>query len=135
MPRALVIDDESYVRATILLVLEANGFAVVAVENARLGLSELKKTQVDAPRFDLAIVDIYMPEMDGVQLIKELRERSPTLPIIAMSGVFIRGSDRTVLDILPTAPGLSGITCLKKPFRPNDLMQAIQKAVGAAAKQ
>lgn len=132
MPRALVIDDQPHVRATVSVALQASGFDVVAVESARLGLRELKKTRLDAPRFDLAIIDIYMPEMDGVQLIKEVRERAPTLPIIAMSGVFIRGSERTVLDLLPMAPGLSDITCLQKPFRPKELLQAVQKAIGVA---
>ena len=132
MPRALVIDDQPHVRATVSVALQASGFDVVAVESARSGLRELKKTRLDAPRFDLAIIDIYMAEMDGVQLIKEVRERAPTLPIIAISGVFIRGSERTVLDLLPMAPGLSGITCLQKPFRPKELLQAVQKAIGVA---
>jgi CheY-like chemotaxis protein len=133
MPRVLVIDDQADVRETISIALKAKGFDVVAVESGRLGLIELNKTLFDVPLFDLAIVDIYMPEMDGVKLIKAMRERTPNLPVIAISGVFLPASGRTVLDILPTAPNLSGITCLQKPFRPQELLQAIQKVIGVAA--
>jgi CheY-like chemotaxis protein len=133
MPRVLVIDDQPHVRATISIALRANGFDVVAVESGRLGLIELNKTVSDAPLFDVVIVDIYMPDMDGVTLIKAMREHVPKLPIIAISGALFRDTGRTVLDILPKAPHLSGITCLQKPFRPNELVQAIQNAIGVAA--
>jgi len=128
MLRILVIDDQPHVRATISVALEASGFDVVAVESGRLGLRELKKSF-----FDLAIIDIYMPDMDGVKLIKALRVDAPNLPVIAISGVFLGTSERTVLDMLPMAPDLSGVTCLQKPFRPKELLQAIQKAMGVPA--
>ena len=130
MPRVLVIDDQPHVRATVSVALQTNGFDVVLVERGRLGLKELKKSP-----FDLAIVDIYMPEMDGVKFIKALRAVAPTLPVIAMSGVFLGASERTVLDILPMAPNLSGITCLKKPFRARELLQAVQSVLGVPARQ
>src|ERR1700691_3051064 len=130
VPRVLVIDDQPHVRATVSVALQTNGCDVVLVERGRLGLKELKKSP-----FDLAIVDIYMPEMDGVKFIKALRAVAPTLPVIAMSGVFLGASERTVLDILPMAPNLSGITCLKKPFRARELLQAVQSVLGVPARQ
>ncbi|MFZ0777073.1 MAG: response regulator [Xanthobacteraceae bacterium] len=128
MPRVLVIDDQAHVRATISITLQANGFEVVAVESGRMGLRELKKSP-----FDLAIVDIYMPEMDGVKFIKALRGGAPNLPVIAISGVFVGASERTVLDMLPLAPDLSGVTCLQKPFRSHQLLLAVQQALAVAA--
>jgi CheY-like chemotaxis protein len=128
MPRLLVIDDQSHVRAAISAVLYANKIDVVAVESGRLGLSELSNSA-----FDLVIVDIYMPDMDGVKLIKAMRERTPDLPIIAISGALLRDTGRTVLDILPMSPHLAGITYLQKPFRPKELMQAIHDAIGVTA--
>jgi DNA-binding NtrC family response regulator len=115
MPRVLVIDDDNHVRASIHILLNELGFDVVTAENGRLGLRELAKSQ-----FDVAIVDIYMPEMDGVKLI---------MAVIAMSGVLHRG--RSVLDTLSKAPDLSDITCIEKPFQPARLMQAIQSAMSA----
>jgi CheY-like chemotaxis protein len=127
MPRVLVIDDQLYVRAMITIALQAQGFDVVAVSGGRLGLSEL-----DRSRFDLAIVDIFMPDMDGVKLMRALRQRIPDLPIVAMSGVFVGGSQRTVLDMLPMTSDLPNIMCLKKPFRAKELLDTIQKTIGAA---
>jgi CheY-like chemotaxis protein len=128
MPRVLVIDDQAHVRATISVTLQANGFEVVAVEGGRMGLRELKKSS-----FDLAIVDIYMPEMDGVKFIKALRVHAPNLPVIAISGVFVGASERTVLDMLPLAPDLYGVTSLQKPFRSHQLLLAVQQALAVAA--
>jgi CheY-like chemotaxis protein len=133
MQRILVIDDQSHVRAAICVTLQANGFDVVAVESGRLGLIELDKTAFDIPLFDVVIVDIYMPEMDGVTLIKAMRQRVPKLPIIAISGALLPGTGRTVLDILTQAPHLAGITFLPKPFRPKELMRAIHDTIGVAA--
>jgi len=127
MPRILVIDDQSRVRAAIMIALQAKGFDVVAVESGRLGLREFETSN-----FDLAIVDIFMPGMDGTKLIKALRERAPNLPVIAISGVLLRASGRTALDFFPMAPELSDIICLQKPFRPGELLQAIQKAIAVA---
>jgi DNA-binding NtrC family response regulator len=127
MPRVLVIDDQPHVRATISIALLANGFEVVAVDSARAGLREQQRAH-----FDLAMVDIYMPDMDGVQLIKAFRTRAPSLPVIAMSGVFLGASERTVLDILPITQNLSDIVCLQKPFRSKALLFAVQKALGVA---
>ena len=128
MPRVLVIDDQSHVRAAITFALRAKNFEVVAVESGPEGLRVFENSP-----FDLAIVDIFMPGMDGVKLIKSLRERSPKLPIVAISGVLLRSSARTALDFLPLAPDLTDIICLQKPFRPNELMQAIQKAIAVDA--
>jgi len=126
MPRILVVDDETLARTAITIALEANGFDVVAVESGKSGLSAYDESQ-----FDLAIVDFFMWDMDGLEVIKALRKRNPKLPIIAMSG----GTDGlAVLDILPTAAEMSGIICLHKPFRPNELIQAIQEAHHAVAR-
>jgi CheY-like chemotaxis protein len=128
MPRVLVVDDQSHVRATVAVALRAKGFDVAACESARMCLLELEKS-----RFDLAIVDIVMPEMDGVKLIRELRERYPEIAVIAMSGAFLPSSGRAVLDILPAANDLSKIIRLKKPFRSNELLSAVQAALSIAA--
>jgi CheY-like chemotaxis protein len=133
MPRVLIIDDQPHVRAAISVALKANGYEVVAVESGRLGLIELNNTVFDITPFDLVIVDIYMPDMDGVTLIKAMRERTPKLPIIAISGALLRGTGRTVLDVLSKAPHLAGVTLLQKPFRPRELMRAIHDSIGVAA--
>lgn len=129
MRRILVIDDKMHVRATIMSILRrSEGFEIVAVGD---GISGLKK--FDETTFDLAIVDLYMPEIDGVKVIREIRKRIPNFPVIAMSGELLRHSHRTALDIFPNAADLSEIVCLKKPFRSAELLAAVAKATPVAA--
>jgi CheY-like chemotaxis protein len=125
--RILVIDDQTQVRAAVSLALRAKGFDVVTAENGHAGLRTFK-----ASPFDLVIADIFMPEMDGVKLIKALRERNPNLPVIAVSGVHLNGTERTALDLFPLAH-LSDVVCLQKPFGPVELLQAIVRATKKSA--
>jgi CheY-like chemotaxis protein len=124
-PRILVIDDQSHVRAAIMLALRARHLEAVAVDSGAAGLKAFA-----ASRFDLAIVDIFMLEMDGLALIKALRARRPSLPVIAISGVHLDSSGSTALDLVPNVTDLSDIVCLPKPFRTDQLYQAIQTAMG-----
>jgi|ERR1051326_445832 CheY-like chemotaxis protein len=118
--RILIIDDQAQVRTAVSLALRAKGFEVATAENGHAGLRAFK-----AAPFDLVIADIFMPEMDGVKLIKTLRERNPSLAVIAVSGVHLHGSERTALDLFPLAPDLHDVVCLQKPFSPLELLQAI----------
>jgi CheY-like chemotaxis protein len=127
VPRVLIVDDESHVRATLVLGLRAYGFEVVGADSAPSGLR-----QFETSHFDVVVVDIYMPDVDGVKFIKTLRERAPDVPIVAISGVGLGKSERTALEYLPKLPGLSEIVCLQKPFRPPQLVEVILAALGPA---
>ncbi|WFU75954.1 MULTISPECIES: response regulator [unclassified Bradyrhizobium] len=120
MPRVLIIDDQKDVRAMIAIVLRVNRFEVVEAESGAAGL----KAFADEP-FDAAIVDIFLGDTSGVDVIATLRERAPGLPVIAVSGM-------TALDFMEQAPHLANVVCLQKPFRPNDLLQALRKAQAGA---
>jgi DNA-binding response OmpR family regulator len=117
MPRILLMDDQPDVRAVVALALRVKGFEVVGFESGAAGLAAF-----DESPFDLAIVDIFLGGMNGADVIRLLRERSPKLPIVAISGV-------TALDFLSASPELSDVVCLQKPFRPADLLLAIQTAM------
>ena len=126
MPRVLVIDDQSYVRATIAAAL-GSGYEVVGVGDGKAGFSELQTS-----KYDVAIVDIYLPGMDGIKVIRQLRASHPDLPILAISGVELRPTQRTTLDLFPTA-GLADIPSLKKPFRAADIRAAVDALLTAQA--
>lgn len=119
MPRVLVIDDQSDVRAMISIVLRINHFEIVEAASAAAALKAFGEQS-----FDLAIVDIFLQDTNGSDLIGALRERMPDLPVVAISGM-------TALDFLSGSPGLSDVVCLQKPFRPNDLMRAVDAARGS----
>jgi CheY-like chemotaxis protein len=130
MHRVLVVDDQSHVRSAILAALDAKGFSTAAAENGADGLKLFR-----ASKFDLLIADLYMPGMDGVKLIKEMRAIDPSLAVVAISGVLLRTTGRSALDLLSMNRDLAGIATLQKPFRPTQLMQAIRKAFDLAAVQ
>jgi PAS domain S-box-containing protein len=122
--RILVIDDELAVRATISMALRFKGFEAVAVDSLAAGLLELNGSM-----FDLAIVDIFLHgALTGITAISALRERAPGMSIIAMSGV-------AALELNAHYPDLTDVKYLSKPFRPSDLMQAIDEAVRARRSQ
>ncbi len=75
----LIVDDEREIRELLRLYIEKEGYIVIQAEN---GLEALKQSA--SVRIDLAVIDIMMPELNGYQLIKGLRERS-NLPIIVVS--------------------------------------------------
>jgi DNA-binding response OmpR family regulator len=116
MPRILVIDDQPDVRAVISMVLRVNHFEIVEAASGDAGLKEFENS-----RFDLVIVDIFLQGINGFDVITMMRERIPNLPVVAISGM-------TTLDSLSASPELSGVICLQKPFRPNQLVGAIEAA-------
>ena len=120
MPHVLVIDDQKDVRAMVAIVLRVNRYDVVEAESGAAGLKAFAENA-----FDAAIVDIFLADTSGVDVMAAIRERSPGFPIVAVSGM-------TALDFMDEAPGLADVVCLQKPFRPNDLLQALRKAQAAA---
>ncbi len=78
-PRILVVDDEAAIRRLLATVLESSGFVVHPAENGSLGLAAAA-----AVRPDLILLDLGLPDLDGVEVIKRLREWSPA-PIIVLS--------------------------------------------------
>ena len=120
MPRVLVVDDQKDVRAMVAIVLRVNRYDVVEAESGAAGLKAFSEGA-----FDAAIVDIFLADTSGVEVMAAIRERVPGFPIVAVSGM-------TALDFMGEAPGLADVVCLQKPFRPNDLLQALRKAQAAA---
>ncbi|UPT85010.1 response regulator [Bradyrhizobium barranii subsp. apii] len=120
MRRVLVVDDQKEVRAMVAIVLRVNRFDVVEAESGAAGLKAFSEGA-----FDAAIVDIFLADTSGVDVMAAIRERVPGFPIVAVSGM-------TALDFMGESPGLADVVCLQKPFRPNDLLQALHRAQAAA---
>jgi CheY-like chemotaxis protein len=92
----LVVEDEETVRSTVGKILDALGFDVVLASNGREGVDRF--TSVAKP-YELILLDLTMPQLDGVQVFDEVRRVNPTVPIVLMSGyarldVLARFSDR-----------------------------------------
>jgi DNA-binding NtrC family response regulator len=116
MSRILVIDDQQDVRAMICMVLRLNRFEVIEADNARTAMQAFAESD-----FDAAVVDIFLENTSGFDLIAAMREQVPDLPVVAVSGM-------TTLDAVARSSDLPNLVCLQKPFRPVELVQAIEKA-------
>lgn len=79
--KILTIDDEDIIRESIEAYLEDSGFAVIHAENGRVGLEAFRRE-----RPDLVLVDLRMPEVDGLDVLAKVTSESPLTPIIVVSG-------------------------------------------------
>jgi CheY-like chemotaxis protein len=122
MARVLAIDDDAAVCATVRAILERAGHQVVTAQDGRGGLKLL-----EAEQFDLLLIDVFMPEMDGLETIRVLRGSKPGLPIIVMSGAMV---DRESMpDYLSFGTKLGAIESLRKPFKPATLIEAVDRCL------
>jgi CheY-like chemotaxis protein len=116
----LLVDDNDDARMTVARILEMSGHTVVQAPNAKAASALLKE---QAP--DLVITDIYMPEGDGFEMLNELRNHEPVIPVIAMSG----GGAQDGMDVLGMAGRLGAKQVLYKPFARRQLLDAIAEAL------
>jgi CheY-like chemotaxis protein len=128
MARILVVDDDSMIRLVVKSILERQGHAVVLAECGHDGAEA-----IEAYAFDAAIVDIFMPDMNGLETIKAFRRAAPGLPIIVMSGYAFRDANGPAPDFFRMAIDLGATACLRKPFTPAQLQHAVQVCVPGAA--
>jgi DNA-binding response OmpR family regulator len=124
MTRILVIDDDDSVSIAIKLVLVREGFDVITVPGGKGGLQA-----VELYAFDLVIVDMVMPDIDGLETIRLLHEIAPKVPVIAVSGYMFTPSTAATSDFLGVADRFGITYCLHKPFRPEELLVAVSACV------
>ena len=115
--RVLVVDDDPIVLASCRRVLESKGFAVVTAASVDAAIVETL-----SHGFGLVIVDLKMPERDGLQLVQKVQTWGKPVPVIVMSGY---PTSETVLSSL--ASGARAF--LPKPFTPDELIAALQVVV------
>jgi CheY-like chemotaxis protein len=120
----LVIDDDRAVLSTVKLLLERAAHAVEAVDNSQAGLRLL-----ETRGFDLLVVDIFMPGMDGFETMRLVHQSRPEMPVIVMSGQPFRSASERGPDFLHMATKLGAISSLQKPFRPPELLAAVAKSL------
>jgi CheY-like chemotaxis protein len=123
MARILIVDDDRAIRATVSLLLCAKGHDVAEATNGREGLAKIASES-----FDLLIVDIFMPDMDGIETIKRVLNHDPTLPILVISGMGFRSASGSTKppDFLAMATKLCAVQSLRKPFRAQELLTAVE---------
>jgi CheY-like chemotaxis protein len=126
MPSILIIDDDKLVRETTRTILAAKGYDVVAVADGHAGIAA-----AETGTFDLAIVDLFMPGIDGLKVIETIRQSNARLPMIAMSGFMFGGSCPEMPNFNDMAVEAGAFATLYKPFRPDGLFTAVRSAIRA----
>jgi FixJ family two-component response regulator len=118
-----VLDDESLVRDALVRQTALLGYDVLGFASAREFLDQLGRLNVDC-----LIVDLVMPEMDGLSLLEELGRRQSTIPVVMLSG---QG------DIPSTVRAMRGgaLDFLEKPVEQDDLRAALERAIAFGAKE
>jgi two-component system, chemotaxis family, chemotaxis protein CheY len=117
MATILIIDDDKQVRDLLRQVLEEEGYTVITSHNGEDGLTRYRNQPAD-----LIVLDILMPDKEGLETILDLRREFPQVKIIAMSG----GSERAKLNLLDLAKRLGAQCTLHKPFQINTFTEMVR---------
>lgn len=119
MARILLIDDDELIRETLCMVLEDAGHQVLTAKNGRVGLSKLEQHPVD-----LIISDLFMPDMEGLETMRIIRQRQSNIKIIAISGGALNLKQGMLLE---DAELLGADGSLSKPFHNRELISLVDQ--------
>ena len=114
----LVVDDEEQIRTTLCGILGDEGFQVLDTAEGAVVLDLVRAQQPD-----LVILDIWMPQLDGITLLEQLKAAQPTLPVIVISG---HGTIETAVR----ATKLGATDFIEKPFSLETLLRSVYRAIG-----
>ncbi|MFT8313962.1 MAG: response regulator [Clostridium sp.] len=119
MAKVLIVDDAAFMRMMIKDILEKNGFEVTGEASNGLKAVELYKKE----RPDVVTMDITMPDMDGIEAVKAIKEFDPTARVIMCSAM---GQQTMVMDAIKAGAK----DFIVKPFQADRVLEAIRKAIG-----
>ena len=123
-PLVLVVDDDDAVRDVSGLVLQRAGMRVHAERDGRSAIEELRRRPSE---FSAVLLDLTMPDMSGDAVFAALREIRADLPVVLISGY-------SAADVHGRIADLSIDGFVKKPFRPGELVEALQRAIAPPAR-
>jgi DNA-binding NtrC family response regulator len=117
----LVVDDDTELRKVLSSILSEEGYAVKTVENGKQAIEVSEKK-----RFDLALIDIKLPDMEGTELLHRLKEKQPHIVMIIITGF------PTIQNAMGAVnEGADGY--ILKPFEIRKLLQAVRKHLNKEA--
>src|SRR5262249_2141203 len=117
----LIVDDEEQIRASVRGVLADEGFRVLEADNGRTALAVIAKE-----RPQLVLLDIWMPDVDGIETLREIQKRHPETRVVVIAG---HGNIETAVR----ATQLGAIDFLEKPFSIDRLLERVERALGVTA--
>jgi len=121
--RILVVDDETNIANSLKEILSDEGYDVSVTED---GLNALDMIQSDPP--DLLLLDVWLPGMDGIEVLKTVKTYHPEIEVLVMSG-------HGTIDTAVKATKLGAFDFIEKPFSMNSLTQSVKSALGLKKKR
>jgi len=117
--RILVADDEDLVRMAVKAVLSFGGYEVAMAEH---GADAVEKYREASPRFDLVVLDMHMPRLDGHGALLQIREIDPSARVVLLSGALQEPPSGGVSDF-------EGVAFLNKPFENDELLGLVRRMI------
>lgn len=115
--RILIVDDEDIVLRSCLRILADGGHKIDIAPN---GGEALRK--VEANRYDLIIIDVMMPQLGGLEVLRQVKATRPDVAVIMMTGL-------SQVDTALQAKRLGAADYIPKPFEPDELKRAVDRAL------
>ena len=112
----LVVDDHRSMRQTLSGIIQEQGHRVTQAEDGYQAMNEVKKTS-----FDLVFMDIVMPGINGVQVLREIKKIDPEVVVVMMTGF-------SVEHLVDDAVAEGAISVMYKPFKPAQVMGFVESA-------
>ncbi|HAR84210.1 MULTISPECIES: response regulator [Clostridium] len=119
MARVLIVDDATFMRMMVKDILEKNGYEVIGEANNGIKAVEIYK----AENPDIVTMDITMPEMDGIEAVKQIKAFDPSAKIVMCSAM---GQQSMVMDAIKAGAK----DFIVKPFQADRVLEAIKKVLG-----
>lgn len=127
MAHILVVDDDEIIRMLLVEILQKAGHTVMEAENGQMGLE-----RIAARSADLVITDIFMPQMDGIDLLAILSRDYPRCRIIAISGGYKAMNSQLSLKM---AQAFGAVDIITKPFQVSTVISKVEQALRAKDQQ
>lgn len=115
MKKILVIDDEPIIMVSCERTLTPEGYEVKSVSSGREGIKLLEKEP-----FALILLDIKMPDMDGIEVLKRIKEMSPETKVIMITGY-------STVETAVKSLKIGAFNYIEKPFTPETLLTAVKE--------
>jgi CheY-like chemotaxis protein len=122
--RILVVDDDELVRVTAKTILEREGYFVKLASNGVQALEQAAQMSLD-----VMILDIIMPEKEGIETLLQIKREFPSVKVIAISS----GGRKGVDDFLMIADRFGADAALKKPIRPKALLAQVSRLLNESS--
>jgi len=115
MKNILIIDDEEIIRMSCERALQVSGFETGVAANGREGLEMLEKG-----KYDVVLLDLKMPDMDGMEVLDKIKSSWPDINVIMISGY-------STVDTAVKALRRGAVNFIQKPFSPDTIISAINE--------